>query len=70
MTAAMSGHEGVWHLYRAWGYILKKYKYREHGTGAMVLPRKYWDAEEILKQAIWEIESDYRKLENTGGRCQ
>lgn len=40
-------------LINAWSYLLANYKNRE-GT----LRKKYWDAEEIIKQALWIIDGE------------
>src|SRR5208282_5798121 len=40
-------------LYNAWSYLLMAYKDKE-GT----LLKSEWDAEEVIKQAIWNIGTD------------
>jgi hypothetical protein len=53
--------EGYDRLGRAWEYILRTYKRKGE------LPKKYWEAEEIIKRLRWDLFGHSREIERSDG---
>lgn len=53
--------EGYDRLGKAWEYLLSTYKKKGE------LPKRYWDAEEIIKQKRWELFGEFREIERPDG---
>jgi hypothetical protein len=53
--------EGYDRLGRAWQYLLRAYKRKGE------LPKKYWEAEEIIKQKRLELFGEFTEIERQNG---